>query len=622
MKKMRTSAITGFAALAMAVTATGCMKDGNNKPGNGPQALMSVEASLGNHAQQAVTRAISNDPTLTPAEGRVDAGHVMKVTLGGLTENYTWGPGGLFVPVTDPIYFPDTNAATVDFWLGINDLGIGDQDGTAERLLAADRLVASGSFDVSTSLSGITLTHANSLVEIAFDAGVDTDEFEYIYVNLVPVYNNPETDRYLAVIKPGLDRFSIMLYYKGMPYELIVSEKAIGGNTQEFKANYRYSLLLDVDEIGLSLQLLAISVARWSDGGAVGASVATMLQLNGDDYKSVDISVTFTDGTSEVIRTDGNGLGVLQFAGSGDRRVIRSVSRISGPDILIGRTEGGIIALNLTGDDVRFRAPNSGGSIPVGSYAELALINSGAANLGGDYLQEADIDLLGSSTYSIRQNWAPVGAWIDGVDDQPFTGTYDGNGFNILNLYIDLGAADYAGLFGYCRNATLRNVCIASGTVGGRNIVGGVCGYNGVYDSGTATVSGCANLATVTGTGDSVGGVCGYNDASGGSATISESYSAAAVTGSTNVGGICGQNAGDITNCFWGAGSSADTSPAAAVGNGVGDDTCYQFGDTYWPGINPVIAGFWETVPLGRWNSLGAWSGLPETSVYPTIKHN
>lgn len=91
--------------------------------------------------------------------------------------------------------------------------------------------------------------------------------------------------------------------------------------------------------------------------------------------------------------------------------------------------------------------------------------------------------------------------------------------------------------------------CSNSGTVSGTGAVGGICGFSKKANNSQtpAQISGCTNTGNVTGTGEKVGGVCGINDTG---CIIENSHSTnAEVVGKSYVGGICGCNYSNITNC-------------------------------------------------------------------------
>ena len=115
-----------------------------------------------------------------------------------------------------------------------------------------------------------------------------------------------------------------------------------------------------------------------------------------------------------------------------------------------------------------------------------------------------DIDLkdVCGPELDAETSWEPIG----NSEENAYTGTFDGNGNTIENLYINNTTNDYyQGLFGYVgTRGTVQNLSV-SGSVSGSNSVGGVVGRN------DGTVENCYNTVNVTGTGNWVGGVVGFN---------------------------------------------------------------------------------------------------------------
>jgi hypothetical protein len=191
--------------------------------------------------------------------------------------------------------------------------------------------------------------------------------------------------------------------------------------------------------------------------------------------------------------------------------------------------------------ELQHRAASGSGFIPIGSYAEFQLISSGYGTfMDGKYKQEANLDLLGDQngdgTFDpiVDQNWAPVSNYI--CND--FTGTFDGNGKDIANLYID--SNDYfVGLFAF-GPGKIKNVHIRSGSVTGDETVGGIAG---ACDGG-GTIENCSNAATVRGN-KLVGGIVGYNVGN----IIACSNTGLVIGSIEEVGGIAGRTIGSITAC-------------------------------------------------------------------------
>ncbi len=102
-----------------------------------------------------------------------------------------------------------------------------------------------------------------------------------------------------------------------------------------------------------------------------------------------------------------------------------------------------------------------------------------AGDLGGNYIQKADINLKGVG-------YAPIGSV-----NQPFTGTYDGNGYTISGLYLE-SDQPFQGLFGV-NNGTIRNVTLTEDCfISGSSHVGAIAGRN------NGTIEGCLSYAAVS----------------------------------------------------------------------------------------------------------------------------
>jgi len=210
---------------------------------------------------------------------------------------------------------------------------------------------------------------------------------------------------------------------------------------------------------------------------------------------------------------------------------------------------------------------------------------------------------LASATANGAEGWQPIGS-----EDDWFTGCFDGQGYEIRELFIDRPGEDVVGLFRYVDgegvianiglvNATVignlgagslvgdavGNVtnCYATGTVTADWWVGGLIGANGGY-VGNSHFDGSA---TSTGTGEmygsTVGGLVGYNG--GGTATVNNSYSTGSVTGYGNgVGGLIGVIAGgNVSNSY---STSSVTSYGLGVGGLVGLNAGTSVSDSYATG--------------------------------------
>ena len=193
-------------------------------------------------------------------------------------------------------------------------------------------------------------------------------------------------------------------------------------------------------------------------------------------------------------------------------------------------------------------------------------------------------------------SWVPIGV------GNAYTGTFDGSGKTISNLYIKAEKQE-VGLFGYTQESTIKNLtidnasvtntanytgilvgkagyqttlqnikistnkcqviagkdytggiagkldgnannCVNYATVQGIKYVGGLFGY---YDRAGNSMTACANYGNVTASSKNIGGLVGYF----GSGTIQDCANYGAVTGTDRVAGMAGfVSEGKIQNVF------------------------------------------------------------------------
>ena len=98
----------------------------------------------------------------------------------------------------------------------------------------------------------------------------------------------------------------------------------------------------------------------------------------------------------------------------------------------------------------------------VNNEAQLRALASGAYGLDKHYLQQADITLS-------PQEWVPIG-----TDEQPFTGSYNGNGFEIIGLTMTDPQARRIGMFGAAKGAEIYNITLRDYDIesAGRDVAG------------------------------------------------------------------------------------------------------------------------------------------------------
>lgn len=103
----------------------------------------------------------------------------------------------------------------------------------------------------------------------------------------------------------------------------------------------------------------------------------------------------------------------------------------------------------------------------VESEAHLRAIGTGEYGLDKNYMQNADITM--STT-----EWVPIG-----TGSNPFTGQYNGNGYEIRGLTMTSPTVKIIGFFGFAENAQLYNITLCDldiETAGGQGkSVGAIC---------------------------------------------------------------------------------------------------------------------------------------------------
>ena len=187
-------------------------------------------------------------------------------------------------------------------------------------------------------------------------------------------------------------------------------------------------------------------------------------------------------------------------------------------------------------------------------------------------------------------SWTPIGNFRN-----PYSGTFDGNGKTIENLYIKNTSSDtdYQGLFGYVgTNGKIENLTVE----GSITVTGGLSDVSvgGVVGQNSGSVTNCTNTSNITTTADHstdsvyVGGVVCCNSGSVTNCANTENINVTVDvgTGDVGVGGVVCQNSGKVTNC-----TNTDTIIASVsstgsvyVGGVVGRNensviNCYNTGD-------------------------------------------
>ncbi len=218
-------------------------------------------------------------------------------------------------------------------------------------------------------------------------------------------------------------------------------------------------------------------------------------------------------------------------------------------------------------------------------------------DLDGNYVLMNDLDENTDGYEELvdtEEGWEPIGE-----DGSPYMGKFDGNGYEIRDLYINRSPSDEIGLFGRIDNiAEITDVGLVDANVSGDRFVGIVAGRNNggfiseTYAMGTST--GYWNTGGLLGSnvGDGIvsssytnvdvigahraGGLVGFSGE-----TITNSYATGNVSGDEYVGGLVGWNEANVSNCY----ATGDVSGDEYVGGLVGGSSIFS----------TVSSSFWDT---------------------------
>lgn len=230
-------------------------------------------------------------------------------------------------------------------------------------------------------------------------------------------------------------------------------------------------------------------------------------------------------------------------------------------------------------------------------------------HMDAHFRQVANIDL---EEYLPEEGWNPIGYYTSLSNNEPFTGSYDGDGYTISNLNIEREQESYVGLFSYLRFADIHDLVLESVRVRGNDFTGSLAGYvinSDITDcSAQGVVYGNQNVGGLTGSiggttiimhssftgklsasASNSGGLVGRS--TGDSVLISNTHANAAVSGSNNVGGLIGLQRGIVRDSYASGVISADKSPGGLIGftRGIIENSYYNYEDVIINGQRGII---------------------------------
>jgi PKD repeat protein len=338
-----------------------------------------------------------------------------------------------------------------------------------------------------------------------------------------------------------------------------------------------------------------------------GSDSITVDHQGGETLVSEDLTVVVGDENGDQTRVDAS---TLTGSADGNLSAGQSVTDTEAVGNLDGELATVSVVHEPSGTVVEqqtIQLANSDGE--AGSYA-------GGSGTESDPYIIADVDDLQSMRHN-KSEYFKLGENIEGSigdylnddgfepigSDGSFTGSLDGNGYEIRNLNVNQTGDDPTGLFGTIGSSgEVSNLTLSNAEISGDNYVGSVAGNNsgiinnvvvdGQSTTGENTVGGLVGFnsgeirlstrlnGTVTGT-NNVGGAVGTN-----TGLLDDTHSNATVEGNgTRIGGLVGYNDGGGIESSSATGSTSSTSDSGSVGGLVGQsdagyvEASYSTGD-------------------------------------------
>jgi len=314
-----------------------------------------------------------------------------------------------------------------------------------------------------------------------------------------------------------------------------------------------------------------------------------------EEGEEIDSTVTNSDGEYEVqavkngeLNVNVNGITIEDSDFYANKnKIIQDVG--SEINIEFDRDNSNDVTVDDETVTINFESDSDNNKL-IGNLYQLQAVQD---NLSNDYVLVNDIDASETESWNEGAGFEPLGD-----SDTQFTGTFDGQGYEIEQLTIDRIDNDMIGLFGL-NEGTIKNMVVTDINIQGDNDVGGLVGLNdnNVYQSDVeGTINGGSNVGGLVGhnnegeiqksysdstvEGDSdIGGLVGLMGLFSDEVRIQDSYAMGEVTGDSNVGGLVGR----IIQ------GNVDSSYATSNINNDGDNTGGLVGfndgevmDSYW----------------------------------------
>lgn len=211
--------------------------------------------------------------------------------------------------------------------------------------------------------------------------------------------------------------------------------------------------------------------------------------------------------------------------------------------------------------------------------------------------------------------------WSGGIGDSgtAFSGTYDGGGFTISDLTVSDASGNNMGLFGTVGSAGTIRNLGFSGSVSGSSEIGGLVGEN----QGAIVNSFVSGAGSVASTFIYAGGLVGYNN--GG--TVTNSYARIGVSTTDGwAGGLVGlSSGGTVTNSF-ATGQVTGPDAGGLVGRQSSGSATASFWDTQTSGASTSFAGVGKTTAemqdpstFSSWSIASGWDATATWGICSSV---
>ena len=251
----------------------------------------------------------------------------------------------------------------------------------------------------------------------------------------------------------------------------------------------------------------------------------------------------------------------------------------------------------------------------VSTWQHLYWISQNPDHWDKYYVQTADIDFANATpaiaTWDGGKGWTPIAQ----NESDHFFGHYNGNGYQIRNIYINRPDEDYVAFIGRTWGATLTDIHFVDVDITGNDYIAPLVGFckndaNSNYMG--AIITKCFSSGEINGN-QYIGGIVGYLKYS----TITKSASEANINGTYNLGGLVGtaypaqnndpQQGCTVENCYATGNISGSSDVAGLIGMTYFTTTenCYSIGtiSAEYTAGGLVARDYQSTVTNSYWNT-------------------